>query len=351
MNVVKEIERLNAAELFRDIKESASWHSQYKDSAYVFVGGIPYQLTEGDLIAVFSQYGEIVDLNLVRDKQSGKSKGFAFIAFEDQRSTTLTVDNFNGIKILNRTLRVDHVAKYRGPKKDDDFDEEEETKRKLQILPPHLRPKEQKPDEGDSSSSESEMDEARRIAEELDKEDPMRAYLARKAAKKAKKEAKKAKKEKKKKHKEKGAGESINEEQERDPRSETVRRKRHVDSDDDRPPRRDERSTRRSVSPYERGVERSYRDRRSERYEMHETAQRKDFDNGRDHSKERGMKESRFERRDGRNDENLSRRSGTDDSRRERSRHHDRQYSRSRSRERSRESHRQRDGDRYSGQR
>ncbi|KND02667.1 uncharacterized protein SPPG_01752 [Spizellomyces punctatus DAOM BR117] len=350
MNVVKEIERLNAAELFRDIKDSASWHSQYKDSAYVFVGGIPYELTEGDLIAVFSQYGEIVDLNLVRDKQSGKSKGFAFVAFEDQRSTTLAVDNFNGIKILNRTIRVDHVAKYRGPKKDDDFDEEEEKKRKLHILPPHLRPKEPKPDGADSSSSESEMDEARRIAEELDKEDPMRAYLARKAAKKAKKEAKKAKKEKKKKRKERGEAESINEEQGRESRTEPERRKRHVDSDDDRPSRRDQRSTRRGVSPYERGVEQSYRDRHREGYDIHDTAQRKDFDKGRDHSKERGMKELRVERRDGRGDD-LSRRRRTDDSRRERSRHYDRQYSPSRSRERSRESYRQRDGDRYSGRR
>lgn len=38
-----------------------------------------------------SRYGEIVDVNLVRDKGTGKSKGFAFIAYEDQRSTVLAV--------------------------------------------------------------------------------------------------------------------------------------------------------------------------------------------------------------------------------------------------------------------
>lgn len=38
-----------------------------------------------------SRYGEIVDVNLVRDKGTGKSKGFAFVAYEDQRSTTLAV--------------------------------------------------------------------------------------------------------------------------------------------------------------------------------------------------------------------------------------------------------------------
>ncbi|KAI8909277.1 hypothetical protein DFJ77DRAFT_116648 [Powellomyces hirtus] len=147
MNVIKEIDRLNTSELFRNVKDTASWHAQYNESAYVYVGGLPYQLTEGDLIAVFSQYGEIVDLNLVREKQTGKSKGFAFVAYEDQKSTVLAVDNFNGTKMLGRTLRVDHVAKYREDKKDEDFDEEAELKRKMAILPPHLRPADYK-DEG-----------------------------------------------------------------------------------------------------------------------------------------------------------------------------------------------------------
>lgn len=45
------------------------------------------------------RYGEIVNINLVRDKKTGKSKGFCFICYEDQRSTILAVDNFNGIKV------------------------------------------------------------------------------------------------------------------------------------------------------------------------------------------------------------------------------------------------------------
>lgn len=40
---------------------------------------------------IIFRYGEIVDVNLVRDKGTGKSKGFAFIAYEDQRSTILAV--------------------------------------------------------------------------------------------------------------------------------------------------------------------------------------------------------------------------------------------------------------------
>lgn len=45
------------------------------------------------MLTIF-RYGEIVDVNLVRDKGTGKSKGFAFLAYEDQRSTNLAVGWF-----------------------------------------------------------------------------------------------------------------------------------------------------------------------------------------------------------------------------------------------------------------
>uniref|UniRef100_A0A8C3QHX0 RNA binding motif protein X-linked 2 n=1 Tax=Cyanoderma ruficeps TaxID=181631 RepID=A0A8C3QHX0_9PASS len=105
------------------VQEAVSWHAEYKDSAWIFVGGLHYELTEGDVICVFSQYGEVVNINLVRDKKTGKSKGFCFLCYEDQRSTILAVDNFNGIKIKGRTIRVDHVANYRPPKESEDWDD------------------------------------------------------------------------------------------------------------------------------------------------------------------------------------------------------------------------------------
>ena len=113
------------------------------------MGGLPFDLTEGDVIAVMSQYGEIVDVNLVRDRDTGKSKGFSFVAYEDQRSTVLAVDNLNGFEVrgatprsladrrrradgaapcqlLGRTLRVDHVAGYKKEKLREDEKEREE---------------------------------------------------------------------------------------------------------------------------------------------------------------------------------------------------------------------------------
>ena len=130
MNRVKEVERINAKDLELQLKADTvgnagkwdvnkSWHVQYKDSAYVYVGGLPPDLSEGDVIVVCSQFGEVVDINMPRDQKTGKTKGFAFICYEDQRSTVLAVDNFNGAKLLGRTIRCDHVQSYREEQKKD----------------------------------------------------------------------------------------------------------------------------------------------------------------------------------------------------------------------------------------
>ena len=110
MNNVRSIQRLNQRELDQVIAPEASWHNDYRDTAYVFFGGLPYELSEGDVITIFSQFGEPVFIKLVRDTHTGKSKGFGFLRYEDQRSTDLAVDNLGGVDILGRTLRVDHTC-------------------------------------------------------------------------------------------------------------------------------------------------------------------------------------------------------------------------------------------------
>lgn len=117
MNTIREIQRINDEELERGIAgTSASWHSNYLKSAWVYVGNLDHDLSEGDVICVLSQFGEIEDLHLSRDDKTGKSKGFAFCKYEDARSCVLAVDNFAGVQVCGRSLRIDHVENYRLPK-------------------------------------------------------------------------------------------------------------------------------------------------------------------------------------------------------------------------------------------
>uniref|UniRef100_A0A6G1SE71 RNA-binding motif protein, X-linked 2 n=1 Tax=Aceria tosichella TaxID=561515 RepID=A0A6G1SE71_9ACAR len=77
---------------------------------WIYAGALPFELTEGDIICVFSQYGEILQFVLARDKETGKSRGFCFIKYEDARSCELAVDNFNGATILGRRIKASFAS-------------------------------------------------------------------------------------------------------------------------------------------------------------------------------------------------------------------------------------------------
>ncbi|KAF9226778.1 RNA-binding domain-containing protein [Gyrodon lividus] len=181
MNVVREINKINEREL--ELGASASWHDEYKDSAYIFIGGLHFDLTEGDVITIFSQYGEVMDVNLPRDKTTGKTKGFGFLMYEDQRSTVIAIDNLNGANVLEKTLRVDHVKNYKQPKvKGEDGEWVEPEEQSLNAKPGVINDQ--------TPASDSDVSSAFSI----DPEDPMRDYLmAQRKEMKALKKSKKSK--------------------------------------------------------------------------------------------------------------------------------------------------------------
>lgn len=162
---MRNLNKMNDRELEMGLAGTGqSWHNEYKDSAWIFVGGLPYDLTEGDIICVFSQYGEIVHINLIRDHGTGKSKGFAFICFEDQRSTILAVDNLNGMKLIGRLVRVDHVHTYKLPK---DLEKMDADRRKLFIEGCAPKPIEQ---DAANNSEESENNDNYKSSKKKKKE-------------------------------------------------------------------------------------------------------------------------------------------------------------------------------------
>jgi RNA-binding motif protein, X-linked 2 len=156
-------------------------HDDFQDSAYIYIGGLPYELTEGDVICVFSQYGEVLDINMVRDRETGKQKGFCFLKYDDQRSTVLAVDNFNGATLLGRTLRVDHSRDYRQKKRkrrksnesqSEESEEELDDEGKPRVKGFNVAPKGWLDPPVEESESEKED-----LGEGIDLDDPMRDYL------------------------------------------------------------------------------------------------------------------------------------------------------------------------------
>lgn len=142
MNSIHKINAINQKELELDVTDDASWHADYKDTAYIYIGNLHHDLKEEDILKIFSQYGNPSHINLVKDKDTGKPRGFCYLKYEDQRSCALAVDNFNGSKIYERPLRVDHTY-YRlieGQNEDDfkveypEIKAEKSKKKKIQLL-------------------------------------------------------------------------------------------------------------------------------------------------------------------------------------------------------------------------
>ncbi|EPY51120.1 RNA-binding protein Cwf29 [Schizosaccharomyces cryophilus OY26] len=173
MNSIRQIERLNELEMDKPL--SSSWHMDYKDSAYIYIGNLDYDLNEEDIITVFSEFGEPTDINLVRDKETKKSKGYCFLKYADQRSTILAVDNMTNVKLLDRLVRVDHVASYRVPKKgsEDGAAPSEIGSQNLDALYPPSLPR----TELESAERSPAPDEHAEPLDEKDMLDPMHEYI------------------------------------------------------------------------------------------------------------------------------------------------------------------------------
>lgn len=71
----------------------------------IYVGNLSYDATEQDLEKAFAQYGHITEINAIKDRATGRSKGFAFITFEIQKEAEAAL-KANDVKLLGRNMRV-----------------------------------------------------------------------------------------------------------------------------------------------------------------------------------------------------------------------------------------------------
>jgi len=70
----------------------------------LFVGRLPYNITENELSDLFSQYGNVVSANLVKDHFTGQSKGFAFVEMATRSEGHKAMEDLNGKEYKHRNL-------------------------------------------------------------------------------------------------------------------------------------------------------------------------------------------------------------------------------------------------------
>ena len=75
----------------------------------IYVGNLPFSLTEDDLKAAFSEFGEVSSANIIMDKMSGQSKGFGFVEMPDDSEADQAIKALNESALNGRNIKVNQA--------------------------------------------------------------------------------------------------------------------------------------------------------------------------------------------------------------------------------------------------
>ncbi len=75
----------------------------------IYVGNLSYNLTEDDLKGMFAEFGEVSSVNIITDKFSGQSKGFAFVEMPKQAEAEEAIKALNESSVQGRNIKVNQA--------------------------------------------------------------------------------------------------------------------------------------------------------------------------------------------------------------------------------------------------
>ena len=75
----------------------------------IFVGNLSFQTTQEDLLATFSQFGNVERVNIITDRDSGQPRGFAFVEMTNAQDAQKAIAQLNGSELDGRALNVNEA--------------------------------------------------------------------------------------------------------------------------------------------------------------------------------------------------------------------------------------------------
>ena len=82
----------------------------------IYVGNLPFEAKEDDLRKVFEAYGEVESVNIIKDRFSGKSRGFAFVEMPAEDEAKAAIEAIDGSYLNGREIKV-NVARPRNERR------------------------------------------------------------------------------------------------------------------------------------------------------------------------------------------------------------------------------------------
>lgn len=80
----------------------------------LFVGGISWDTDNDGLREAFEAHGEVTDAAVIRDRETGRSRGFGFVTFANEADAQEALEAMNGVELDGRTINVDAAHDKRG---------------------------------------------------------------------------------------------------------------------------------------------------------------------------------------------------------------------------------------------
>ena len=81
----------------------------------LFVGNLPFSATEADIREFFGTCGEIADLQIPLDRETGRARGFAFVTLADRDAGETAIRDLNGSQLGGRSLRISEAIERERP--------------------------------------------------------------------------------------------------------------------------------------------------------------------------------------------------------------------------------------------
>lgn len=75
----------------------------------IYVGNLSYDVAESDLEQAFGEFGQVTSVSILKDKQTGQSKGFAFVEMAEVSEGQSAIKGMDGKELLGRELKVDQA--------------------------------------------------------------------------------------------------------------------------------------------------------------------------------------------------------------------------------------------------
>ena len=72
----------------------------------IFVGSLPYRMQEGELSELFQDFGEVTAARIIKDRATGRSKGYGFVEMSDDEAAKRAIEELNGAEVGGRSIVV-----------------------------------------------------------------------------------------------------------------------------------------------------------------------------------------------------------------------------------------------------